>query len=137
MRNGDVTSLLSIEECKQLLIELSAGFLRTTLIIDALDECDPHTRAKLFNVIEEVVSLSTRNPVKAFITSRDDRDVRRKFKNSPNVYIQERDNSSDIKHYIKTEIDACIHREEILDGNVSKDLQGRIVSALEGGAHGM
>lgn len=137
MKDANITSFLSIEESKQLLIALSAGFLRTTLIIDALDECDTQTRAKLFNVIEEVVSLSKRNPVKAFITSRDDGDVRRKFKNSPNVYIEERDNSSDIKHYIKTEIEACIHREEILDGNVSKDLQGRIISALEAGAHGM
>lgn len=137
MKDANLTSFLSIEESKQLLIALSAGFLRTTLIIDALDECDTQTRAKLFNVIEEVVSLSKRNPVKAFITSRDDGDVRRKFKNSPNVYIEERDNSSDIKHYIEIEIEACIHREEILDGNVSKDLQGRIISALEAGAHGM
>lgn len=137
VEDANLTSLLSIEESKRLLIALSAGFLRTTLIIDALDECDTQTRAKLFNIIEGVVALSKRNPVKAFITSRDDGDVRRKFKNSPNVYIEKQDNSSDIKHYNETEIEACIHREDILDGNVSRALQGRIVSALEAGAHGM
>lgn len=137
VKDANLTSLLNIEESKHLLIGLSAGFLRTTLIIDALDECDTETRGSLFNAIEEVVSLSKRNPVKAFITSRDDGDVRRKFKNSPNVYIEERDNSSDINHYIKTEIEACIDREELLDGIVSKDLQEKIVSALEAGARGM
>lgn len=134
---GDLSRLLTVEECKTLLVRLSTGFLRTTVIIDALDECDPHTRGSLFNVLEEVVSSPKHTPVKAFVTSRDDGDLRRKFKNSPNIYIQERDNEGDISQYIKAEIEGCIRREELLGGMVSEALRGRIVDALEAGAHGM
>lgn len=136
-RSADLTNLLSIEESTELIIQLSAGFRRTILIVDALDECDTQTRGRLFSALEEIVSSSKQNPVKAFLTSRDDADVRKKFKNKPNVHIQERDNSSDINHYIKTEIEACIEREELLEGMVSKELHGRIAGALEAGAHGM
>lgn len=132
-----MTNLLSIEESIEHLIQLSAGFSRTMLIIDALDECDAETRETLFNAIENVVSFSKRNPVKAFLTSRDDADVRKKFGNKSNVHIQERDNSSDIDHYIKTQIEACIAWEELLEGIVSRELHGRIISALEADAHGM
>lgn len=135
--NADLSNLLSIEESKHLLIQLSAGFLRTTIVIDALDECDAKTRGSLFNVIEEIVSSSARNPVKVFVTSRDDGDLRRKFRNSPNLYIEERDNSGDINHFIKTELERCIAAEELLEGNVSVDLQARITSVLETGARGM
>lgn len=135
--DADMTNLLSIEESTELLIQLSAGFLRTMLIVDALDECDAETRGRLFNAIENVVSLSKRNPIKAFLTSRDDADVRKKFGNKPNVHIEERDNSSDINHYIKTEIETCIARKELLEGIVSRELYGRIIGALEAGAHGM
>lgn len=142
-RDADLNNLLSVAECKELLITLSAGFLRTTIVIDALDECDPDTRGSLCDVLEQAVSssktskTSNRNPVKVFITSRNDGDLRRRFEGSPNVYIQERDNSDDIKLYIKTEIEACIRRKELLDGVVGLQLKERIVRALETGACGM
>lgn len=136
-KDADLSNLLSVSECKDLLISLSAGFLRTTIIVDALDECDKDTRGSLFKVLEKVVSISKNNPVKVFVTSRDDGDLRKRFENSPNVYIQERDNSGDINNYIKTEIAECIRRKELLDGKVSTELQERIVGTLESGARGM
>lgn len=132
-----MTNLLTVDECKDLLITLSAGFLRTTIIIDALDECDPKTRGQLFNVLEDIVSLSKRNPVKAFVTSRDDGDLRKKFQDHPNVYIQERDNSADINDYIRTGIKACIKDKKLLGGVVSQAFEERIVVALQAGARGM
>lgn len=136
--DGDLLNHLSIEESKDLLVQLSTGFLCTTIVIDALDECDADSRGSLFDVLDDVVSSSSGgNPIKVFVTSRDDGDLRRQFENRPNVYIQERDNSGDINHYIKTEIETCINRKHLLGGNVSRDLQGRIVTALETGARGM
>lgn len=134
---GDLSHLLSIEECEGLLIELCAGFSQSTLIIDALDECDAKTRGGLFDVLQNVVSKSPTTRVKAFVTSRDDADVRKKFSASPNVYIQERDNSDDINTYIRAAIKECIDNKELLDGTVSVELQNRIIHALEAGAHGM
>lgn len=134
-KDADLCNLLSVEESKNLLIQLSATFLRTTLVIDALDECDPYTRGSLCDVLEALVSSS--KLVKVFVTSRDDGDLRKKFEDCPNVYIQERDNSDDISHYIKTEIRACIRGKALLGGVVDFELERRIVLALQSGAHGM
>lgn len=136
-KDADLQNLLSIEESKNLLIKLSAGFLRTTIVVDALDECDSETRERLFNVLEEVVSSSKRNPVRVFVTSRDDADLRRKFQSYPNVYIQEGDNLADINYYIKTEIKARIRDKKLLEGVVDPELEERIVGALQAGACGM
>lgn len=133
--SADLSNLLNVAESKNLLIQLSAKFLRTTIIIDALDECDPYTRGSLCDVLDDVVSSS--KLVKVFVTCRDDGDLRKKFEDSPNVYIQERDNSKDINHYIKSEIRACIRRKALLGGVVDLELEQRIVHALENGAHGM
>lgn len=116
---ADLTNLLSVSECKDLLITLSTGFLRTTIVIDALDECDPDTRGSLCDVLEQTVSSSKtpiQGTIKVFITSRNDGDLRRRFEGSPNVYIQERDSSKDINLYIEAEIEACIRRKELLGG---------------------
>lgn len=134
---ADLSNPLSVEECQDILVELSAGFLRTTIVIDALDECHADTRGTLFRALELVVSSSKSNPVKVFVTSRDYADIRRRFEDLPNVYIQERDNSGDINHYIKTEINARLQKKELLEGKVDPDLEKRIVEALEAGAHGM
>lgn len=134
---GDLSNLLSLGESKDLLIKLTAGFLKTTIVIDALDECDRNTRRNLFNLLEQVVSSAKKNPVKIFVTSRDDGDLMTKFGDSPNVYIQERDNSADIDHYIQTEIEACITEKRFLCRDVSLDLQTRIIAALQAGARGM
>lgn len=133
---ADLRNSLTVEECKTILVGLSAGFLRTTIVIDALDECHADTRGALFEALEHVVSSSA-NPVKVFVTSRDHADLRRKFENSPNVYIRERDNSTDINHYIRTEIQACIKSGKLLSGQVDMDLEKYIVGALEAGARGM
>lgn len=134
---GDLSNLLSIEESKRLLIVLCAGFAHSTLIIDALDECDAKTRGRLFDVLQSVVSESKAARVKAFVTSRDDADLRKKFADSPNVYILERDNSDDISTYIRAEVDACIVEKKLLDGDVSIELRDRIIHVLEAGAQGM
>lgn len=133
--DADLRRTLSIGECEELLIALSAGFLRTTIIVDALDECDPDTRGRLCDLLAQVVSSSKR--VKVFITSRDEGDLRVKFEDSPNVYIQERDNSSDVNCYIEAEIKGCIKAKTLLRGKVDLELQQQIIDALQFGAQGM
>lgn len=134
---GDLSNLLSIDESKDLLLELCTGFSHSTIIVDALDECDAKTRGRLFDILQHVVSASTDTRVKAFVTSRDDADLRKKFSGSPHIYIQERDNSGDINTYITAEIDACIAEKKLLDGAIGSELRGQIIHALEKGARGM
>lgn len=134
---GDLSNHLSIHESKDLLVELCTGFPHSTLIVDALDECDAKTRGHLFDVLQHVVSESRATRVKAFVTSRDDEDLRKKFSGSPHVYIQERDNSGDINTYIAVEIEDCIVKKKLLDGVISSEFRDRIIRTLETGARGM
>lgn len=136
-QDSDLANLLSTTECKALLVKLAAGFPRTTIVLDALDECEPTTRESLFDALDSVVAEATTNPVKVFVTSRDDADLRKRFVSRPNVYIQDRDNSADIACYVRTEIAECIRRGKLLDGQVSAELQDRVVRVLEAGANGM
>lgn len=135
--DGDLGNPLSIDECKFLLIQLSSGFPQTTIILDAIDECEPKTRARLFDVLDAVVAEATTHPVKVLVTSRDDMDIRKRFAEKPEVNIQERNNSTDVGNYIRTEIEACIASRSLLDGYVTEELKERIVRDLEAGAHGM
>lgn len=125
--DADLGHLLSIDECQLLLSQLSAGFPRTTIVLDALDECDPKTRESLFDVLDAVVGNAKTNLVKVFVTSRDDADLRKRFAARPEVYIQERDNSADVGQYIRTEIGKCIVKRKLLDGLVSEELKERVV----------
>lgn len=137
--DADLSNLLSMEECRSLLIRLSAGFLRTTIVIDALDECDPDNRGRLCDLLKHVVSSSSSkgNTVKVLVTSREDRDLRAKFDNCENIYIQERDNSQDISRYIEEEVTACIAAKTLLGGKATLDLQKQIIKTLKTRAHGM
>lgn len=135
--NANLSDLLTIEESKNLLMRLSVGFLRTIIVIDGLDECSTKAQATLINVIEAVVSSPSRKPTKVFISSRDEGNLRHKFSESPNICLQECKNSSDISIYIKSEVRVCINAKRILEGEVSSDLEQRIIRALTDGAHGM
>lgn len=127
---------LDINEIKDLLVNLSAGFLQTTIVIDALDECDRGTRDILFDVLEYVMSLA-KNPIKIFATSRDDGDLMTRLEMSPNVYIQQGQNDGDINLFINSEVKACITNRKLLNGVVADDLREKIVSTLQEKAHGM
>lgn len=135
--NANLSNLLTIEESKTLLIRLSVGFLRTIIVIDGLDECSIEARETLINVIEAVISSPSQKPIKAFISSRYDRNLEHKFTESPNIYIQGCNDSDDINNYIKTEVRDCIKAKRMLEGEVSLDLEQRIIRALTDGAHGV
>lgn len=127
---------LDIDEIKGLLVNLSAGFLQTTIVIDALDECDRGTREILFDILEFVMFLA-KTPIKIFATSRDDGDLMTRLEMLPNVYIQQGQNDGDITLFINSEITACTTNRKLLNGVVADDLRERIVSTLQGKAHGM
>lgn len=99
-------------------------FPHTTIVLDALDECEPSTREALLDSLVAVPSATTA-PVKVFVTSRDDADLRRRFAARPDVYMRDGD------------IARCVLRGNLLDGDVSPELYARIVRALEAGANGM
>ncbi|KAH6714543.1 ankyrin repeat-containing domain protein [Leptodontidium sp. MPI-SDFR-AT-0119] len=94
---------LSFEACREQLFESVNLYPRTTLVLDALDECDPGSRRKLIDAIKLLLSKSER-PLKVFISSRPDRDIRFQFLSGPNIEIQARHNEKDIRKFVYEEI---------------------------------
>lgn len=67
MREGDRRPV-DINKIKGLLVNLAAGFLQTTIVIDALDECDKGTREILVDILEDVMAVA-KHPTKILAIS--------------------------------------------------------------------
>ncbi|KAH6680268.1 hypothetical protein B0J14DRAFT_648647 [Halenospora varia] len=107
-----------------------------TIIIDALDECDPSCRYQLFESLDTVVKESA-NVVKVFLTSRNDGDIVCRLNTTPNIYIDAQKNKSDIQRFIASEMQKSVTQKRMLNGNVSRALQTQISTTLDQGAQGM
>ncbi|RYP58533.1 hypothetical protein DL769_008907 [Monosporascus sp. CRB-8-3] len=94
---------LGLEDCREQLLESVNLFPRTTLVLDALDECEPDSREELVKTVEILLSKS-RRPLKVFISSRPDRDIRDRFLDRPNIEIQATHNEKDIQNFVNEEI---------------------------------
>jgi hypothetical protein len=89
--------------CKQQLLESVNLYSKTTLVLDALDECEPHLRGRLIEMIELILSESNR-PLKVFISSRPDGDIRDSFLSRPSLEIRATENQGDIEKFVNQEI---------------------------------
>ena len=88
--DGYPPARLSVTESMELIVTL-ADLNPATIIIDALDECDPNRRQELLQALDEIIQKSA-NLIKVFVSSRDDIDIVLRLKHSPNVFIQASDN---------------------------------------------
>jgi len=127
---------LRLEESVDLIIELTTIYSLTTIVIDALDECDRKTRYKLLGALTSIVQRSP-GLVKIFVSSRDDRDVVLHLQKSPNLYIKASNNKRDIFRYVQAEIAQAISQKRLLDGTVSPELTQEIIGTLSKQAQGM
>jgi predicted NACHT family NTPase len=73
-----MVSDLTCEAYREQLLESVNLYPKTTIVLDALDECDPKSRRHLVDAIELLLQQSGR-PLKVFISSRPDRDIRERF----------------------------------------------------------
>ena len=122
---------LGFEACRGQLLESVNLYPRTTLVLDALDECEPGSRRKLVDTIKLLLSKSER-PLKVFISSRPDQDIQHQFINEPNIEIQARHNEKDIQKFVNKEI---INHEGWSD--MSSSLKEAIVKTLLDRSQGM
>jgi exopolysaccharide biosynthesis predicted pyruvyltransferase EpsI len=106
------------------------------IVIDALDECDPDRRHELFEALDTIIQQAA-SVVKVFVSSRDDGDIVCRLTSSPNVIIQTSDNKVDIECFARTEVAQAIKKKRLIKGNVSAQLEDRIIKTLIDGAHGM
>lgn len=126
---------LLIEECKELILALLEGN-PATIIIDALDECDPFRKHELLKALDEIIQESA-SLVKIFVSSRNDNDIRYRLSISPNIVIYASRNEGDIDRFVHSEVHQAIQDKRLLRGQVSMELKNQITTTLLQGAQGM
>lgn len=107
-----------------------------TLIIDALDECEPIRRYELLNALHLIVEESS-SVIKILVSSRDDADILSRLIHSSNIPITVSNNGDDIRRFINHELEQVVRDRRLLSGNVSLALQDRLSNKLVDGARGM
>ena len=123
---------LKIEESRDLLLQLVQIYPQTTLVLDALDECHKETRAQLVDVLDTLVIQSPK-PVKIFISSRPDGDIKYRFERGPNVAIKATDNRDDIAKFV----DDKLNGRELWQNSIDPDLKKEICETLVDKSEGM
>jgi hypothetical protein len=126
---------LTLDEAKNLVLELVDNG-SATIILDALDECDPRRRYKLLDTFDEILREST-GLVKILISSRDTDDISRRLRKAPNFSIDAGDNSQDIERFVQLEVDLSIKERRLLGGEVPPELKKALTRTLIEGAQGM
>lgn len=122
---------LCLEECLDLLIELSCAWSEVIIILDALDECsDPST---VLAGLTEIYSKSE-STVKLFLSSRMDVDVPCHFPNCHKIQIDAGKSSYDVEIFIRGEVNG--QKRRLLDGK-RPDLEDRLIGILTARAQGM
>lgn len=122
-----------LEESRTMLADLFQLYPQTTLVLDALDECDKETRLGFINILDKLIAESSK-PIKIIISSRWDRNIKHRFKDGPNLEISAVDNQEDIAMFVKYEITAS---EKFWQHGISSQLQRLICDTLVGGSGGM
>jgi len=133
---GQLTSRLTLAECRDLLVQLMAVYPQTTICIDALDEVDHQLRLELLEALRHVVERSN-TQVRIFATARMDIDVLVPFEVFPSIELEPGDNVDDIKRFVEEKVQGAIERKQLLDGNVPKALKDEISHVLCGRSKGM
>jgi hypothetical protein len=123
--------LLTVRDCELLLRRFLASYPATTIVLDALDECDESKCRELIHALEDLVVQSIR-PLGVFISSRPGGEAKQRFENESKIHIQASSNESDIAKFINSEI-----RKHSSWASFSPQFQHEIVEKLDTGAHGM
>ncbi|KAJ5813170.1 hypothetical protein N7447_010193 [Penicillium robsamsonii] len=125
-------SAFSLEQCKEQIQVSLDIFENTTIVIDAMDECNPDSRDELTDALNSFVSQSNKRQVKIFISSRPDPDLKVQLKNAPNVGINASDNKGDIQKYLNVELDKLAKKNPFIGR-----LKSKILDTLLGRCQGM
>lgn len=124
---------LKMAESQALLAELFEGNPQTILVVDALDECDETTRLDFMNILDKLIYESS-TPVKVFVSSRRDRDIKDHFEHVLNMEITATDNKDDIATFVNHRIATSPRYWQDI---ISQETKGRICGIIEAKSEGM
>ncbi|KAF5722641.1 het-E-1 heterokaryon incompatibility protein [Fusarium mundagurra] len=121
---------LDVSTCEHLIGKLVEDYSRTTIVLDALDECDRNTREELMRILGNLTYGSSK--LRVFISSRPDEDIIRHFKGTPVMEMQTADNEEDISSFVKDKL-----FRDSRWANISHEFQEEVKSAFHEKSQGM
>lgn len=134
---GFASGSLEMDECLDLVLQLTAQYPLTTIVIDAMDECNPQKRHKLLEALEKILRGSS-SLVKIFVSSRNDQDIVIRLRHYPNLEIDSRRNSDDIARFVHDETERLVKDGKLLRYSTCQaDMKVLIVERVVEGATGM
>lgn len=137
MMEGFASGQFSIDESCALIIELSEQYPMVSIVVDALDECDPDKRADLLEALESILRDSV-SLVKIFVSSRDDHDLVCHLKDYPSLQLSSENNKDDISSFVTSETSSLIKRRKLLALSANKEeIKIEIVKQVTNKADGM
>jgi hypothetical protein len=126
-----------MDESCALIMQLIEQYPLTTIIIDAMDECDPERRYELLEALEQVLRDSS-SLVKIFVSSRDDQDIMFCLRHYPNLEINSQRNGDDIATFVKDQTEQLVRDRKLLRYSTSqKEMKEVITIKVIEGAAGM
>lgn len=134
---GFASGPLQMDETLNLVIQLTAQYPLTTIVIDAMDECDPQKRHELLKALEKILQNSS-SLVKIFVSSRNDQDIVLRLRNYPNLEIDSRRNCDDIARFVNDQVEELVQDGRLLSYSDSEtEMKKLIVGKVIEGAAGM
>ncbi len=128
---------LDLDDSRDLITRLIEDYSMTTIVVDALDECDPLMRQSLLDAFEHILKESA-GLVKIFVSSRNDQDIVCTLRDYPNMDISSDQNAADIETYVRTETMSLVKKGRLLRHSRAKEkMTASIIGQLSGGADGM
>ncbi|KAF2194673.1 hypothetical protein K469DRAFT_686660 [Zopfia rhizophila CBS 207.26] len=134
---GFASGSLQRDESRTLILQLIAQYPLTTIVIDAMDECNPRKRHELLKTLEQILRDSS-GLVKIFVSSRNDQDIAFRLQHYPNLEIDSQRNGDDIARFVKNQTEQLIQDGELLQYSTSQvDMKKLIIDRVIKGAAGM
>jgi Cdc6-like AAA superfamily ATPase len=127
-----VASEPTMGTCKDLLIKIIKSNSQTTLVLDALDECENADRVTLIDAMEYLLEHTAPGILKIFISGRPEGELIWKLKSRTNIRIDALHNDNDISTFVNGEI--VKHKRW---SKISPDLQELVVKTLQERSQGM
>ncbi|VUC31100.1 unnamed protein product [Clonostachys rosea] len=121
---------LGVKMCQEILSRLISSYSNTTIILDALDECDSDERSHFMECLSHLMSQQPN--LRIFISSRKEADIIRHFKSNTVIEIQGTDNQNDIECFLKEEL-----ARDCRWSSLEADLQYKVTSTLFRMSQGM
>jgi hypothetical protein len=122
----------TFSELQKLFLDVSKGFDKVFVVLDALDECELKDRQKFLPFLQEIVAPN--GIVKLFVASRRHEDIQRAFANDATNEIEATKVSEDIKSYVEFELDKRLNNGslKIKDPGLKTDIFEALLSKAKG-----